>query len=154
MFKRMKNKKALSQILAISIFIILVFVSLAIILSSIKQIPEKLAPEFSCFELQTQISKPLTIKKACYNSQDVELTLTRSPNSIKINTIDFSISFDNKDTLNYYCGANCENAIILKEGDTITYFFDVGEGANPKGLALGINGCTILSEEIAQKCSS
>ncbi len=150
----MKNKKAISQVIAILIFILLVFISLAIVLSSIKPIPKQLSSEFSCFELQTQVDKLLTIKKVCYNSLDVELTLTRYLSNIEINTIDFSIAFNNKDTLDYYCGADCENAIILEKGDTITYFFDVGEDASPKELIIGINDCNILSEEVAQTCGS
>ena len=156
MLNRIKNnKKGISQVISLSIFILLVFVSVGILWSSIKPLTLNLSPQFNCQQLQLEPVRPLTINKACFNSgtNNVELTITRSAlTNIEFNTIDFTITLSNRENLNYYCGADCGNARILGPGETMTYFFGIGSDAEFQDITVGINNCPLALEKIEKTC--
>jgi hypothetical protein len=153
--KPIKNKKGLSQVIAVIIFILLVTISAGIIWASVKSLTTTLSPEFDC--TKAKIEQPLKINKACYNTEgpetsDVKLTLERTFSNIEINRLDFTITFENQDSLNFFCGANCDAAAILKQGETENYYFEVGDNAGLQNVVVGVNECILASKEIEIGC--
>jgi len=153
---KLKNKKGLSEVIAISIFILLAIISLSIVWASINNLTAVLSP-IDC--TQARIEQPIIGKGACYNSEtkDVELILSRRTTSdIPITSMEFTITFTNRENLNYDCGpaTDCETATILKIGETKTYFFNIEDNTGLNSIIVGINDCSLLSEEIIESCES
>ena len=144
-----KNKKGISQVVSVVIFILLITISIGIVWTSLNNLFTDLSPTFDC--TQAKIEQPLRIENACYDSSNVVLTLRRTLSQTEINTIDFTIIFDDKEKLEYYCGADCDKSIILEKGATEEYKFDVGD-ISPKSIIIGINSCVLVSAEIEESC--
>ena len=150
---KIQNKKALSEIVSIVLFILMAITALGIVWSATKPLLISPTYVFSCTE--AKINQPLTINKVCYNSEknDVELTLTRKiSDTTQITSLDFTITFSEGDNINYYCGKDCEDATILKPGEIKTYFFRIEDSTNLNNAIVGINECALISSEQITGC--
>jgi len=112
------NKKALSNIVANVLMIILIVVAMGILAANIFEIIKMpaLSPENSC--IQIQLDKIVKIERACYNQGTGNLEITLD--------------------------SNCENCEILSKGKTKTYYFS----PNAKEVAIVINGCLIETRDV------
>ena len=87
--KIIKNKKALSQIIATILILIITIIAFSvlsiIIINTTKTV--SLSPQLSCFNLKTK--QILSIEKVCYNQQthDIEISINRKIDEVKINEI-------------------------------------------------------------------
>lgn len=140
----MRNIRALSEVIGI-VLMVVVGLSLAatasvLINSIIKQ--ASLSPEVSCLDMQ--IKNALSIEKACYNqiSKDAEITIKAS--NIEIKDLNFIIT--KKESKTFSC-TNCNNCVILKNGETKTYYFQYMD--MPEKIAIIANGCFIEEKNIA-----
>lgn len=140
---KMKNKKALSTIIATTVIILISLVAITMLWFSVKKLTERvtMSPEISCFDIK--IAPPVTIKSACYNSetQKIQTELKRNLEDIKINSM-YILSDANE----WGCGIKCSQCIILKQGETKKYFFDSEQ--NPGKITLKIENCIIETKNI------
>ena len=139
----MKNKKALSTIIATTIIILISLVAITMLWMSVKKLTERvtLSPEISCLDIK--FDAPITIKSLCYNSetQKIETELKRNIEDIKINSI-YLLS----DASEWRCGVECQQCILLKQGETKKYFLDSEQ--KPKEITLKIENCIIETKDI------
>ncbi len=138
------NKKALSNIVANVLMIILIVVAMGILAANIFEIIKMpaLSPENSC--IQIQLDKIVKIERACYNqgTGNLEITLERKRSEISVNELKFIL-----DGNSWNCNSNCENCEILSKGKTKTYYFS----PNAKEVAIVINGCLIETRDV-ERC--
>lgn len=153
--KMKQNKKGLSEVIAVVLFILMAVSAIAILWASARPLFTSLSPEFDC--TQARIESSLTVKSACYNSEtrDIELTLTRKfSDNLEVNTMEFTIVFEGKENLEYYCGTGCEEASTIKPGETKTYFFNIEDLSGIKNAVVGFNGCALVSSEQITECEA
>ena len=152
---KIKSKKGLSEVVAVVLLILMSIIAIGIVWTGLLPL-FSLSPEFSC--TQAQIEQSLIINNACFNSQtnDVELILSRSISGvIEIDTLEFTITSDSPEgNLNYHCGegADCDQATVLKKGETRTYFFNIPDRNTNEAIISINNGCALVSEEIQSSC--
>ena len=139
-----KNKKALSNIIATLIIISISLLAIALIWNIFNNLAKeiKMSPEINCFDIKIQ--PPIKINSACYNSENkqIEIELKRNFNEIQINSI--SISSDSNSE--WQCSSTCGNCIILNSGEIKTYFLN--EETQPKEIILQIEDCIIEIKNI------
>ena len=136
----MQNLRGLSNIIAITLIILLTTVAVALLFTSIDKFTNLLSPEFSCLELQ--VETPITIREACFNqtTQETEITLTRDLQDVFLSEIDFTL-----DSEQYACGPSCGgNCHILESGNTKTYYFQ----SQAAQITLSSNNCPLDAQEI------
>lgn len=143
-----KNKKAISGVVS-SVIIILAGITAIALLSTYIINTISLSPQYSCTELQ--INEPISIKKSCYNRQtnDVELTLSRKLNDIKINSLGFSL-LDGEEESKWLCSETCGNCNIPKAGSTKTYYFS--SNVKPNKIIISADSCALASSDV-ENCS-
>ena len=144
------NKKALSEIVANILMILLSITLIALVSSSIFSLVKNpnLSPGTSCPIIQ--FNQPIKIDSVCYNEekQEVELTLSRnSDEKIKIESLKFIIS-DNSASESFSCSSSCGNCEILNNGEKKTYYINT---LNNKKASLIANNCILEEKEII-KC--
>ncbi len=147
-----KNKKALSDIVAVVMIIALSVIAAGLVWAYISPSISGLSPEFNC--LNAQIDQLLKIENACFNTAtgDVELTISRTLNpSYNINNIEFSIINQDGSVDNYYCGQGCNGAEILSPGSIKTYYF-TSSNSQPTEIFVGADGCNLDSLVINPSC--
>jgi hypothetical protein len=140
------NKKAASNIV-ISVLLIVICIAAIVMISNLvyKTVSVQMSPQYSC--LESQISKPIEIDRVCYNlsSQQVQVVLQRKINS-EIPSLYFVIN-SNSQTSKWCCSSECTNCLILEQGETKTYYFDVDASSN-SNIAVLIDSCLIDSRQI------
>ncbi|MFH1425622.1 MAG: hypothetical protein ABIG28_02750 [archaeon] len=110
----------------------------------------------SCLEMQTSLTAE--IKNACYNSEtgDVEVRVARKLSSIEIYELGFNVAGEN-----YNCGIDCSVCELLENGETKSYYFEMGdygaEGSGGAGIIgekviLHVGGCVLDEAEIRGEC--
>ncbi len=113
-----QNKKALSDVVASVLLIILAISSIIIVWQVIKITINKtqLSPDLC-------LNPEIKIIKACYNSEtnELEIALERKLPQQEINELDFALTLEDQTEI-YTCSNNCNNCIILDSG-TKTYYF-------------------------------
>ena len=143
------NKRAVSNIVAVVSLILLTIVlisTLSYTFNKIIAVPQ-LAPAMSCLEMQT--SFPLSIQKACFNSEtnQTEITVKRKLDT-EINSFDFSIT-TLAETSEWYAGPGCVSCGVLSEGQVKTYFLNQTIDVKEKNKAgISINNCLIQTKDI------
>jgi len=137
------NKKAMSQVIAVLLIVLLSLIAVTTVWGVFKSITERtqLAPEFECTQLSANM--PIRITDACYNplTQDAEITLSRKLDTLDIKKINFIIGSNT-----WCCGLpECSQCQILETGEKI-YYFDYE--TSPSSVALMIDKCFIEEKEI------
>jgi len=142
------NKKGLSEVIAITIIILLGIIAVSAVYVAVYPIID-LSPEISCAELSLTFPQPIEAKKACYNTatSQAELTIFRQTDH-EIKTINFLFSTGEK----FYCGEDCSNVRIPEEGETQTYYFSLPYSSGMK-LTYGINECPLNNIEVMPSCN-
>ncbi|GEM_PF-3725527 len=134
----MKNKKALTGIVA-GVFLILVSIASATIIGvSVKNSALSLSPALSCADLR--ISSPIKITSGCFDSKSkmMEIKLSRDITDIsKIESFGFS-SKSKEWACSDLCGYGCK---VPFPGEEKTYFIPSNE--NPVELIFKINSCEL-----------
>lgn len=143
MQKIISNKKALSQIITVVLITALSIVAISILFVFTKGLIKDIAlsPEFSCFDIN--IDSPIKIQKTCYNqtTQDLEVTLKRKLHDTSITSLDFIMQ-----NSVYSCGETDCNCIVLKQGETKTYFFSIEE--SPQQIIIKTQNCILDNKEV------
>ena len=136
------NKKALSDVISTILIILLSIALIGVFWNLILGLIDNpsLSPETSCPIILSK--NPISIQKACYNSNQIELTLSRNLNNIKINSFGFIIDEEKA----FSCGNQCGECYILDEGSSKTYYIPSEE--TPNTISLQLNGCLIKEKEI------
>ena len=146
---KIKNKKAVSQVVTTMLIIMLTISAVAIIGFAINNsIKNKLAlsPKTSCLEMQ--FSPPIKIEKACYNlnTNDTELTIKRNADDkIQINTLVFILN-SGSGSDSFTCGNSCGNCQILKIAERKIYYLNIDE--KPTETSVKLNNCLIETKNI------
>jgi effector-binding domain-containing protein len=146
--KKIKNKKALSQVIANLMMILLILIAIGTIWIVVKKVSDQVqySPEIQCMKLTKNPS--VKILKACFNeeSNDVEIVLKREIDSLRVNKLKFDI-----DSSEWCCGQpDCMQCLVLNPSSTKTYFFDFSEQTLPKRISLFIDECLVESENIEE----
>ncbi|MAG27998.1 hypothetical protein CMI47_20930 [Candidatus Pacearchaeota archaeon] len=140
----MMNKKALSNIVAVSLIILLSIAAISLLSVYVFDIIKSpaLSPEYSCLNLQ--LEPPIQIQKACYSSEtsEIQLTLKRSSDDLTIDALDFIL-----DNEAWCCGVDCPNCEILSQDTTKTYYFP----ETSDSISLTFQNC-LLDEQEIQAC--
>ena len=142
----MKSKKAISQVIATVLMILLALIAVGTIWITTKNVVDKVqySPEIQCMEMTK--NPTIRILKSCYNqeTEDVEVTLKRAINDFEINKLNFVI-----DSQKFCCGKpDCTDCEILNPTQTKKYLFDFSEQPIPKKISLSIDECFISQKEI------
>ena len=153
--KQMKiNKKALSQIVAGILIMLLAIAAIFVLWHYVSVLIKKpaLSPQISCLELQS--SKELAIKSACLNETTNELEVDLSRSSLKNNDIS-SIEFiltNGESSESWVCTNSCGNCLVLEKGQVKTYFLttEITNIANSK-LKISSSNC-LLDEKVVLEC--
>lgn len=135
------EKKALSNIIASVMLILLSITAVSLVSVSIrKQID--FSPQLSCFDLKLN---SVSIEKSCYNQSSgiTEITLNRKFNS-KFKSIELSVKNSAGSSL-YRIGEGCLSSSLLEEGETKTYL--IQEKAD--SIILRIEDCAIESKKVS-----
>ena len=128
------NKKALSDIVT-GVLLILLGITLIIVVSfSVnKLIDTQMSPEPCLF---VEMENPIQISRACYNGEEIEVTLVQT-RQFKINNLDFVL-----DSSAYTCG--CGSCRILNFGEVKTYYLN----ENSESIKILIDGCPAKESQI------
>ena len=139
----MKNKKALSTIVASLILILLSLVAVSILWTTFNNLANRIqmSPEINCFDIKIQ--PPIKINSVCYSEEkkQIDVELKRNLEELQINSLGLIT-----ETGEWECSSTCGNCLILNTGETKTYFID-GE-TKPKEIVLKIDECIIETESI------
>ena len=132
-----QNKKGLSQIIAMVIFILLSISAIGILIPSIRNIAQ--APEepllsvTSCIQLQ---QSPSTIESTRYNEGILEIVVKRSSIN-EIESFDFVLETESQSS-RFKCGPSCGGACnIQSPGQEKTFYFEIQNIQNVKFLVNG-----------------
>lgn len=141
--KLIKNKRALSNIIASLIIILLSLVAVSAIWITVNNLTKQvsLSPEINCFN--TKIQPPIKINSACYNEEknQIEIELKRNLEELQITALELITEAGE-----WKCSSTCGNCIILNSGETKTYFLD--EKSKSKEITLKINECVIETKNV------
>lgn len=139
-----KNKRALSTIVASLLVILLSITAVLAIWITIKGLTNNVAlsPEINCFDVKIQ--PPIKINSACYNPEkkQIELELKRNLEELNMN----SISILSDSNSEWQCSSTCGNCLILTPGETKTYFLN--DETKPNEIIFKIENCIIEIKEI------
>ena len=144
----LKNKKALSDIIANLLLILLGILAAGIVFSVVvNKIQPSLSPQISCLDLK--LEQQLTIQKACYNqtNSQIELILKRKPKNTEINSIDFAINY-NSGSEDFSCGENCINCRLQNPSSTKTYYFTSTTNTKPNSITLLVEDCILETKDV------
>jgi hypothetical protein len=130
------NKKGISQIVTIVLFIVMLMASIALIASAIlsltKETTDRLAPVTNCLDLQRS---PPTIESAAISEGFLEVSVKRKLN--KISSLDFIIE-TSSGTERYTCGYSCGGHCILQGANQEkTFYFENQDATSITLLANG-----------------
>lgn len=138
-----KNKKALSNIIASLILILLSLVAVSMLWVTFNNLSTKIqmSPEINCFDIKIQ--PPIKINSACFNSEknQIEIELKRNLEELQINSLGLIT-----ETGEWKCSSSCGNCVILNEGETKTYFLEAE--TKPKEIIFKINECVVETESV------
>ncbi|MAG07681.1 hypothetical protein CMI46_02600 [Candidatus Pacearchaeota archaeon] len=138
---KIKNKKAISNIVASVLMILLIVAAIATLSTSVLNLVKSpaLSPENSCPVLLSK--KPIQIQSACYNSvlEETEIIIKRNNDKTTINNLIFSL-----DNEAYTCSNSCGSCQIPTTIGTQKYFFS----ENAEEVTLNVNGCLIEKKEV------
>jgi hypothetical protein len=136
-----QNKKAISNIVANVLMILLIIAAIATLSTSVLNLVKNpaLSPENSCPVLLSK--KPIQIQSACYNQEtsETEIIIRRNNDKTTINKLVFSL-----DNQAYSCSNSCGSCQIPTNIGTQKYFFN----ENPKEVSLNVNGCLVEKKDV------
>jgi len=147
--QKIKNKKALSTIVATLIILVLSITAITITWVAVKKLinPEILLAPKSCIDFQ--INAPYELGKICYNSEkkEVELNLLKKYGKYEITDVFFIVDEESQSS-EWCCGSQCLNC-RLPEISSKEYFLSPIE-KKPKSLTLKINNCILEAKNIGE----
>ena len=146
------NKKGLSTVVSV-VLVMVLSIALAGIVGTtlIKFANLSLSPAVSCTQLQ--ISSPVSIEDACYDSStgQARVLVKRAIDSPEIS--EFSLALGSS---KWSCTQSCGSCNLLGAGDTRTYYLPVQDfniqQDNANTLTLSVDSCTLTSAQI-KACS-
>lgn len=140
-----KNKKALSNIIATLIIISISLVAVSMVGITVKELIDNvsLSPELNC--LNVKIQPPIIIKSACYDSKTnkIKIDLQRNIQNLQIKSLYFLSDSGSE----WYCGENCHQCIIPNTGETKSYLLP-SENSEEE-LTLKVNNCILEAKEVS-----
>ena len=144
------NKKAQASAL-ITVMTILLTISLIILVAlSINKIisSARFSPQISCLDMQ--VSQPLTMTKACVNSEDkIEVNVRRDL------TVDFNefyfVTQTRQETERYLVGPNCPLCELQGKGETKTYILEEPLLETEK-ITILLNDCAVQTINVREIC--
>lgn len=147
----MKNKKALSTIIATTLMVLVSIIAMSVMAVIVMNIVKKpnLAPAFSCTDWQ--LSAPLYINSACLNQEtgDLDITLSRGFELDEIDAITF-ISSSGNQNLAWQCGGDsCSDCSVLESGTTRKYYFSFNGIERPQRIRMALFGCTFSERDVS-----
>jgi hypothetical protein len=140
------NKKGVSQVIAIVLFILMSLSAIGILFGAVNNFLGKaenqLAPTFSCPILQANPSK---IISADYNENQLLVEVKRAFNE-EVSFFDFILETNSGNTERFTCssGPQCNNCFIQNIGQEKTFYFSLPE---VKKVTLYANGNCIMDEK-------
>ena len=151
----MKNKRGLSDIMAVSLIILVSVTATTFLFMTLNEATLQLEPAANCALLSLEVPKLLTIKEACLlgNEESLSVTLERSHTSSDFSTIGFSISGDGP-SAEFICGSTCGYCPIPSPGTLENYNLDLESMINPEFLTISVDGCAIDSIENFPLCTN
>lgn len=140
------GKKAVSQVIAVVLLILLVIGATSVVsIFVIKMVEDPLLSPSNC--LDYQIKPPISIDKVRYDSgeEKLQVTLKRLGDDLDIGSLDFVIK-SGSGSSSWCCGEECSNCVILEQG-TKDYLFPGIE--NPEEVSLVVGDCFVeMSDRI------
>jgi hypothetical protein len=146
MFSRIKNKKGLSNVVAVVLMVLLAVGSASLVSVIITKLvgdtERQLSPGFSCIDMQT--GDPFELLNACrdFKESEIEIRIKRGLNFGEITSINFVIS-SGIETTTWIAGKGCDNCELPPIGGVETYFFPFANPENQKGVKLYVGSCEI-----------
>jgi len=140
------NKRGLSQIVAMIIFILLTISAIGILIPSIRNLAqapgEPLLSLTSCIQLQ---QNPSTIEGTDYNEDQLLVEVKRAFSG-EVSSFDFILETNSGNTERFTCGDNnqCNNCYIQNIGQEKTFYFSLPD---IKKVSLYANGNCLMDEE-------
>ena len=144
------NKKALSDVIAIFLFLIITLLIFSIVFFYINKVSTQLSPVIDCSGLIPE--EFIEIEKTCIKDGELIIDIKRDIKSQdKISSIEFIVSSET-DSLKFRCGPSCGGACNLPSiGVTETYYIDIKNFEKPTTLILSVNECSpFTTKEITQ----
>jgi hypothetical protein len=145
------NKKALANVVVLSLLIMLSVVAATILGVFVKNLVNQanLSPQINCIENQAE--NLIEIENACLNQEtnELELTLKRNTQETELISLDFSVLSQGQST-EWCCGKDCANCDIQNLGETKTYYLSM-QTLNPESITVSIDSC-LLDEKEIQDC--
>ena len=148
----MKNKRGLSDIIAVSLIILVSVTATTFLFMALNEATLQLEPMANCALLSLEVPKLLTIKEVCLlESETLSVTLERPFTSSDFSTIGFSISGAGP-SAEFICGSTCGNCPILSPGTLENYNLGLDSGINPEFITISVDGCAIDSKNNFPPC--
>lgn len=145
------NKKAISDIVANILIILIGIMAVSILWISVESTIQKpfLSPQNNCF--QENFNPPISIEKVCFNeiTKDIELTIKLS--TTNISELNFILDSSGK-SKEWQCSNSCGDCTLPEPYSTKTYYFQ-NDNTNLKDkIFLIANSCLISKAEIKNNC--
>ncbi|MDO8460367.1 MAG: hypothetical protein Q7S74_04615 [Nanoarchaeota archaeon] len=145
------NKKAISDVVATVLIVLLVLVAVGIVGIYIKKTVSEplLGPESSC--LNTQVRNILSIESACYNENSgyVKVNIERSLQEDSLDSFDFVlIQGQSKESQRWRVGGSCVGCVLPGVGEKKVYDLDAGKSEEGSIVHVLVSGCGVASENV------
>lgn len=137
------NKKALSQVVATVLIVMLSIIAastIGYIVIDLAKAPS-LSPQASCLDIS--LLKPVKIESACYNNKtsEIELKMSRSMENLEISSLSFMFSSQAGSSKKWLCSSDCANCNVLQKGETKIYYLNA-----PSLMAIGNSSITLSTQ--------
>ncbi len=134
---KLKNKKALSNVVVVVFFIALAAIAITTLFTTLKPVfNPKLSPEEACIFKE----KPAIIKSACYNNQTGDLEIDLRLNREK-EDIFFIINYKDESST-WCCGKECDSC---KTDFQKIYYINIQK---PESISVKIGKCLVDSKDV------
>jgi len=134
----MINRKGISNIVGTVILVMLSLTAVTMVWQMTLTLidPVQFAPALNCLEAQGKID----LKNACFNGEDIEITIEKSLTEIEMINLEFIIGDDER---TYSCGNSCGSCEILNEGEVKKYLFGPYSSIPTGEVLVHVDGCEL-----------
>lgn len=145
--QNIKNKKGLSDVIAVVSLILIGIVAIGIVSVYVLDFASKpdLSPTINCLDLQT--NQHLSLKSQCYDysKKEAVIELFRSAQLEELNEINVVLKSESKDS-KWVIGGNCEGCLLVEKGGSKKYYFDLKDEHKPESVEIYIGDCRLDSK--------
>ena len=146
---KIKDKKALSEVVAVLSLILISLAAISILWIIVKNLtnPEILLAPKQCLDMQ--INPPYSIEKACYNetSKEAVIILKKTMQNYQINNLYFIMN-SVEESLKWRCGSQCQNCKLPITQTPKDFFISLNN--KPNSVTLQINDCAIETKGVIE----